>query len=167
MGEIAVLGLGPSLSLFHGDMVAIGVNDIWSRYAAEYVVCVDPPERFSDGRRAVIESCAPKIFFSQLTAWRNKSTYRYITLQIGYPDYVINLDGEAIPKSLCSPFVACCLAYKMGYNTIHIYGVDLADHPILTDASVRKIIQHFKVLFAALSEKGVTVVIHGVGVLQK
>lgn len=167
MGKIAVLGLGESLSLYGGDMAAIGVNDIWSKYKSDYVVCLDTKSRFDQKRLDIIESCEPIKFYSQLRCWENKKTYEEIYLQIAYPKYVCQLDTDKLPKSLCSPFVAAAIAYKyFKADEIHLFGVDMVDHPLLKGENLDKIILHFSNLNAALKQKGVKLIVHGNGVLQ-
>jgi len=165
MGKIAVLGLGPSLKLFKGGL-SIGVNDIWSSYPADYVVCLDEKNRFTPERLKVIEECRPVKFFSQLNCWSSHPAYEKIELQHDYPNYECYLDLETIPKSLCSPFVAAAIAYKMWADEINIYGVDLLNHPLLKESQVKKIKQHFENLQTALIQKGKRLIIHGDGVLK-
>jgi hypothetical protein len=166
--EIAVLGLGPSLALYKGDEhFAIGVNDIWRKVEADYVVCLDERTAFEPERLAVIDDCTPTHFYSQLPCWAARPDYRAITLQPQFPDYVCQLDIPALPMSHCSPFVAAALAYKLhGADIIHVYGVDLLNHPLLSERSLRRIERHFRTLKRALNERGCSLIIHGSGLLR-
>ena len=68
MGKVAILGLGDSLNLFDAKEYdfSIGVNDIWSRHPAEYVVCVDHRDRFTEERLKSIDGCKPLKFYSHI-----------------------------------------------------------------------------------------------------
>ena len=79
----------------------------------------------------------------------------------------LSLDIPEINKSLCSPFVACGVAYKF-YNPseIHVYGVDLIQHPNLDLKMRMRIKTHFINLKAALIQKGCKLIIHGDGILK-
>jgi hypothetical protein len=110
--KINVLGLGPSLELFKPDGISIGVNDIWSRVQTDYVVCLDKKERFTPERLSIIENCKPVKFYSQVDDWLYRSDFELIELQPYFPNYECQLNTKQLPKSLCSPFVACVIAYK-------------------------------------------------------
>jgi hypothetical protein len=168
MKKIAVLGLGKSLALYTGaEDFAIGVNDIWRAVQADYVVCVDRPDRFTPERLAVIKDCTPLRFYSQLPDWAGRPDYQRIELQPDYPNYTCQLHIPAIPKSLCSPFVAAAIAYKLHAATeIHLYGVDLIDHPLLDARSCGRIRLHFTQLKIALAMAGSKLITHGDGLLR-
>lgn len=168
MNKIAVLGLGKSLALYDGQYSStIGVNDIWRHVQTDYLVCLDKPERFSADRLAVIEASRPQRFYSQIQEWATRPDYWQIALQTDYPNYVCQLDLPTIPKSLCSPFVACAIAFKLhAAKEIHLFGVDFIDHPHLHDESVVKLTKHFTNLRAALLAKGCKLQVHGDGALR-
>jgi len=166
--KIAVLGLGESLGTFEGGFDAtIGVNDIWQRVQTDYVVCLDKRERFTPERLAVIDACTPRRFYTQVDEWQQRPDYVPITLQYDYPNYVCQLAPQPFPKSLCSPFVACAIAYKLhDAKEIHLFGVDLTNHPHLKDGSLEKIKRHFTNLQAALLPLGARIIVHGNGILK-
>ncbi len=155
MGQVAVLGLGPSLKLYNGGYdLTIGVNDIYSKVPTDHIVCVDRPDRFTVERLKVINESTPPDYFP-------------IELQEQYPNYVCLLNIKAIPKSLCSPFVAAAIAYKLHEATeIHLYGVDLTNHPNLDKRSCERIFTHFKNLSYSLRIAGSKLVVHGDGILK-
>jgi len=167
MGKINVLGLGESLSFYiPDDSPTIGVNDIWSKVQTDYIVCLDKRDKFSDERLKTIDESKPLKFFSQLEDWNNRPDYEIITLQPDYPKYKCQINLSSLPKSLCSPFVACALAYKMGAKEIHVYGVDLINHPHLKAECCERIKLHFRNLKIALIQNGCRLVIHGDGILK-
>lgn len=168
--KVAVLGLGPSISLFspEGYDLVIGVNDIWKFYPAEVVVCIDERARFDDERMKTIDECRPKAFYTQLNDYFERFDFHKIELLPNLPDYICQLNLPKYPKSMCSPFVACAVAYK-DYNAteIHLYGVDLIDHPHLTTQICSQIKIHFYNMLIALRQNGSNLIVHGSGILSK
>ena len=171
MGKIAVLGLGESLKLWDYTMndfeLSIGVNDIWSRVKTDVVVCIDPRHRFVGERLRVIETCRPRAFYSQLVTYDVLPNFHKIELAPNYPESSINLSGNKVEKSYCSPFVACQIAYKF-YNAteIHLFGVDMVNHPYLNSQLCDKIKRHFTVLARALRENNCKFIVYGDGILR-
>ncbi len=168
--KIAVLGLGSSISEYKADgfAVSIGVNDIWRYHHTEAVVVLNPPKDFIPAERyKVVSECRPQSFYSQLVMYDTRPDFVKIMLQGGYPDLICNLDSMILPKSYCSPFVACVIALKYYYaDQIDVYGVDLLDHPHLKSDLCNKIRIHFIHLKQALEAKNCKLIIHGQGILK-
>ena len=174
MGQISVLGLGPSLSLYTSGL-AIGVNDIWSKVKTDYLVCVDTKDRFTSERLKTINESNPLKFYSifplkdkpEVTDWSDRPDFQRIELQPDFPKYVCQINIPQLPKSLCSPFVACAIAYKYLQATeINVYGVDLLNHPHLDRDSCDRIKLHFHNLKIALIQNNCQLIIHGDGILK-
>lgn len=171
MGKIAILGLGPSLELFLTSKetydTTIGVNDIYRYFHTEVVVCLDPLKRFSEDRLQYIRDCEPKYFYSHLKSYQFKPSFVPITLSEKFPREVLNLDEEAIPKSYCSPFVAAVIGFKffMG-SEIHLYGVDLINHPKLSRVACNLIAKDFLILQNELKNRGSFIKVFGNGILK-
>lgn len=86
----------------------------------------------------------------------------------GYPDNFCHLDSPSLPKSVTSPFVACVIAWKYyGATEIHLFGVDMINHPHIQGELIRKSKIHFKNLQKALEPKGCALVVHGDGVFKE
>lgn len=168
MKKIAICGLGESITEFNGGFdVTIGVNDIWSKHKTDYVVCIDRPDRFTPERLDVINKCCPKRFYSHLDDWKHRPDFYRIVLQPYYPTHICQLDIPAIPKSFCSPFVAAAIAFKFhDAGEIHLFGVDLVNHPHLKNDTVKKIRDHFINLRDAMKPNGVRLIVHGNGALR-
>lgn len=178
--KIAVLGLGPSLSLYTPEYdLTIGVNDIWSRVKTDYVVCVDKREGFSNEpeRLKVIDECKPIKFYTQFPTlehpevkdYSDREDYEHIELLPYFPNSVAQcqLHLKQLPLSLCSPFIATVIAYKFHQATeIHLFGVDMTNHPHLNGKTCERIKLHFYNLKIALAQKGCKLIIHGAGILQ-
>ena len=168
MGKVAVLGLGPSKDLFSpADYeISIGVNDIWRFYKTDAIVCLDYPRVFQGERLKVIEASKPEAFFSQLVIWDTRPDFKKINIAPGYPELTCNISGVEYQKSYCSPFVACQVAFKVyGATEIHLYGVDMINHPHLDKALCVKIKLHFSHLKKALEAKDCKLIVHGSGIL--
>jgi hypothetical protein len=165
--KIAVLGLGESLKLYEPVYdYSIGMNDIWRYVKTDAVVCLDQPKGFTSERLKIINESTPKIFYSQVANWDNRPDFRKIDLLPNYPDKFCQLDFPALSKSFCSPFVAVEIAYKYHFaDEIHLFGVDLLNHPHLNSEICNKIKLHFKNLKVALALKNCNLIIHGDGIL--
>ena len=166
--KIAVLGLSPSLNLFTPDYdYSIGVNDIWRHVKTNAVVCLDHRKAFNYDRMSIIDTCTPEIFYTQIINYDTRPDFQLIKLTRGFPDTFCNLDIPEINKSLCSPFVACGIAYKYhNAKEIHVFGVDLLSHPSLDLKMRERIKVHFINLKFALLQKGCELIIHGDGILK-
>ncbi|MDX9789253.1 MAG: hypothetical protein WDA29_10425 [Flavobacteriaceae bacterium] len=168
MEKVAVLGIGPSLHLFDPQDfdLLIGVNDIWRFVETEVVVCLDHAVRFSLKRLRVIEKCQPKAFYSQIQSWHKKKGFEKIELYSQYPDTKVNILGEKYEKSYCSPFVACQIAFReYRAKEIHLFGVDMINHPHLTGSMLPRIVRHFKNLQSALRPHS-RIIVYGDGILR-
>lgn len=165
---IAVLGLGPSLNSYTPDFdLSIGVNDIWRTIKTDVVVCLDNPSVFNPDRLKIINECTPKAFYSQMVIWDTRKDFVKIDFLLGYPDNIVQFNTPALHKSLCSPFVACEIAFKYYFaDEIHLFGVDLINHPHLDHVLCAKIITHFRNLKTVLTQKGCHLVVHGEGILK-
>jgi hypothetical protein len=169
MDKVAVLGLGESIKLFDPleFEMTIGVNDIWSIFKTKAVVCVDTKARFTPERQKVIDECTPEAFYSQLNSYSDRPDFKKIDLLPYFPDYICQLDIPQIPKSLCSPFIACIIAYKFyDAREIHLFGVDMTNHPNIDAGMCKRIKVHFKNLKISLRKKGRNIIIHGDGILK-
>lgn len=172
MGEIkkiAVLGLGNSLSLFHKEdyEISIGVNDIWRFVKTDAVVCLDHAKVFKYDRLKVINECTPDAFFSQIVNWDIKKNFVKLNLHSQYPENICRLDTPQYEKSFCSPFVAAQIAYReYDANEIHIFGVDMVNHPHLDARLCIRIRKHFVNLKTALNQKNCKMIIYGNGILK-
>jgi len=171
LNKIAVLGLGQSISLFLKEppfdfSLTVGVNDIYRHVKTDIIVCVDRPSAFTPERLRFINDATPKYFYSQMVDWDRRPDFRKINIISGYPDRGLNLNQPGYWKSYCSPFIAVQVAYRMHEaNEIHLFGVDLTNHPHLDRDLCKKIKIHFTHLINALHERNCQVIVHGNGIL--
>lgn len=130
--RIHVLGLGKSLEEYKPNAeISIGVNDIFSRIETDFIVCIDPPNRFTDQRIETINNSTPVKFFTNRNEWEHVKGYHLITLN-PVRGSVKELRSDKICYSNNSPFVACVMAYKLGAKEIVLHGVDFVDHHALS-----------------------------------
>ena len=168
MGKIAVLGTGPSIGSYYPEDFpnAIGVNDIWLFHKTAGIVVLNPRKDFTSERLRVIDESKPKFFYSQIANWDFRPDFFQIAITTGYPDKICNISLPQFQKSYCSPFVACQIAYRYwGATEIHLFGVDLINHPHLNKFK-EDMKRHFKNLALALQEKGCELIVHGDGILK-
>ena len=168
MGIVAVLGLGHSINLYNPDdyEISIGVNDIWKFHKTTAIVCLDYPKVFTPDRLKVINESTPDKFYSQIVIWDTRKDFQKINIIPGYPDKICNINTPDYQKSYCSPFVACQIAFKIYKATeIHLYGVDMLNHPNLKKDICVIIKKHFNNLNVALLEKGCKLTVFGNGIL--
>jgi hypothetical protein len=165
MKTIFVLGLGETLKFFRDfDSPKIGVNDIWAKVKTEMVVCVDPPRRFTASRLAVIKTCTPKMFYSNIDDWKEfKDCFYWKTATHGIiKDQPFN--ENHIYHSVNSPFIACNLAYHLGAQQIVMYGVDFLSHSKLKGTLImEKILKDFSWLNENYKKRGVTLYVGHAG----
>lgn len=169
MGKVTVLGLGQSLELFNPESYdfTIGVNDIYRKVKTDVVVCLNRTRDFPAERLKWITDCNPKAFFSQIVSWDVKQGFVKIDFEPGYPDRYIDVTRKRLWKSYFSPFVAVQIAYKYYDATeIHIFGVDMTNHPLLNGELCRKIKTHFSLLRKDLERHNVKVIVYGEGILK-
>jgi len=171
MGKIAVCGLGQSVNLFMAEEplaydLTIGVNDIYRYINTDINVCVDKPTAFTPERLRVINQSTPKIFYSQMVMWDKRPDFKKINILPGYPDRICDLKQNGFWKSFCSPFIAVQVAWRLhGATEVHLFGVDLINHPHLDYKLCQKIKVHFVNLRHALKDMGCRMIVHGNGIL--
>jgi hypothetical protein len=152
---VFVLGLGETLKFFKDwGKPCIGVNDIWAKVRTEIIVCVDAPFKFDERRRKVIANSDPEIFFSQTTDWKAQFPETFKKIKLENPKGVFK-EG-VIYQSCNSPFVACSIAFNLGFKNIVLYGVDFNTHKKLKGHYILKSIhEDFTWLNNKLKERGV------------
>lgn len=166
--RVAVLGLGESLKLFtpEGFDTVIGVNDIWKHVHTEVIVCLDPRKNFTPERLKTIDESRPVTFYSQIVTWDVRPDFHKLNILAGYPDSGCPIRKDGYWKSYCSPFVAVQIAFVVYHATeIHLFGVDLVNHPHLDQRICQQIRKHFRSLKVSLTENGCNLVVHGKGIL--
>ncbi len=160
--DIIVCGCGPSLlELEHPQRhITIGVNDVGRLFDPTYLVVVNPRQQFSSGRFHHIEQSRAQALFTQLDLGPVRPpVVRFALGSYGGTDIGA---GNTLHYTQNSPYVAVCLAARMGARCIGLIGVDLCDdhffartgpHPL--SARRKEIDAQYGLLAAALRQRGV------------
>lgn len=165
---VDVLGLGESLVEYRpSGNITVGVNDIFRFHPVDYLVLVDPPERFMsepNRYRAILEA-APKQFLCN----RHWPVPNFKLITLASPRGSLQgLDSDKYCYSSNSPYVACIHAYKLGAKVIRLYGADFKTHTGLSNPSALKdVLKHFKALGDVLSARGVRLMVTKASVLSE
>jgi Capsular polysaccharide synthesis protein/Glycosyl transferase family 2 len=129
LGEtILVCGCGQSLSELEQPerFITIGVNDIGRRFHPDYLVVVNPPDQFSGDRFRYVESSEAKFIFTQLDL--NLCRENVIKFSLGTHGGADFSNPDVLHYTQNSPYVALCLAVRMGAKRIGLIGVDFTPH---------------------------------------
>lgn len=181
-----VLGLGESAKKFYDKNIhkiqkqtpfdiIIGVNDI-ERYVPgkyiHYIVALDKLKEknnelikgYNEEKTDVfkwVKKANPLLgFVSQLDCYSYKDNFIKIKLAT-YPEIMCNLselDSDLFPWSTNSPFVAACLAYKLGAKNIILWGVDFNNHienQKGREARLQMTLDHYYILYRELKRRNV------------
>lgn len=125
---VLVCGCGSSLPAIVAPerFTTIGVNDVGRIFDPDYLVVINPRSQFSGDRFRYVEESRAQAIFTQLDlgiAHRN-----VVRFQLGRRGGTEVNDGDSLPYTRNSPYVALCLALYMGARRIGLIGVDFTDH---------------------------------------
>lgn len=162
---VLVCGCGESLNELQDPtpFITIGVNDIGRLFDPTYLVVVNPRSQFKADRFRFVEQSRAQHLFTQLDLGRVDPPVVKFTLG-KYGGTEIG-DGDALPYTQNSPYVAVCLAAYMGARRIGLIGVDFTDHHFFARTGrhplagrLQEIDAQYGRLAAALRERGVELV---------
>tara|TARA_B100000963_G_scaffold349061_1_gene357547 strand:+ start:28477 stop:29085 length:609 start_codon:yes stop_codon:yes gene_type:complete len=162
--SVIVCGCGVSLNKIksnYKNFITIGVNDVPALFTPTYLVVTDHPIRFNQNRRNLITESSTKALFTCVKGWNNKKT---IIFELGNRR-LSNLDSDnKVDYCLNSPYVAVCIAYKMGFSKIGLIGVDFTphhfyikdgDHPLSQMNKLKQVNEGYRVLKLQLNKRNV------------
>src|SRR5271166_1394013 len=131
--SIVVCGCGSSLNALTqaGRFTTIGVNDVGRLFQPDYLVVVDPPERFKGDRFDYVRSSRARYLFTQL-ADLDVSHPDVVRFALGTKDGTDFSNPDVLHYSVVTPYVALCLAIHMGAANIGLIGVDFTDGHFFT-----------------------------------
>jgi hypothetical protein len=123
---ILVCGCGSSLALLEGPerFITIGVNDVGRRFTPDYLVVVNAPRQFDNGRYHYVLNSQAKAVFSHLDVQHPRA----VRFRLGRRGGTIRADPGSLHHTANSPYVAVNLARHMGAARIGLIGVDFTDH---------------------------------------
>lgn len=132
-----ILGLGPSIVNYKPDgNFSIGCNDSF-RYASSNLLIV--VSHLSQERTRIVETSRPEKLLSFMPQWSHHPNYEYIgqihRWRTDRPE-INRLDKGKIYTSNNTPFIACSVAFNLGYKEIVLWGVDFTDHPNIREGAL-------------------------------
>jgi predicted O-methyltransferase YrrM len=125
---IVVCGCGESLTLLQRPerFVTIGVNDVGRHFTPDYLVVVNPRSQFAGDRFRYVETSRAKALFTQLDL--GVPHPRVVRFRLGRYGGTDSADPNVLHYTRNSPYVAICLAIRMGARRIGLLGVDFTEH---------------------------------------
>jgi glycosyltransferase involved in cell wall biosynthesis len=126
--HVIICGCGVSLAGFQppDGIPIIGVNDVGRLFDPDYLVVVNDPRTFSEGRFTHVVRSQASAIFSHLDLPVDAS--RLVRFRLGsYAGLKTPLPGT-LHYTRNSPYVAVGLAILMGARRIGLIGVDFTDH---------------------------------------
>jgi len=162
---IVVCGCGESLLDLRNPnrFITIGVNDVGRFFQPDYLVVVNSPLQFSNGRFEFVASSRARAIFTQLDLGITHP--KVVKFKLGTFCGTDFSNPDVLHYTHNSPYVAVCLAHLMGAKRIGLIGVDFTDrhffgptgpHPLL--AQLPAIDEQYRKLADALSARGVELV---------
>ncbi|MEM7051201.1 MAG: glycosyltransferase [Acidobacteriota bacterium] len=142
--SIVVCGCGRSLLDLpeKPGVLTLGVNDVGRHFTPDYLVVLNPPRQFSEGRyRWVLESAAQAVF-SQLDVAHPKR----VAFHLGRRGGVAVEEPDRVPYTRNSPYVAACIAAHLGAARIGLIGVDFTDHHFFGDTGRHELAREVSVI---------------------
>src|SRR5258708_20900262 len=128
---IIVCGCGASLNEFDRPerFLTIGVNDVGRLFQPNYLLVVDPRNRFKEERFHYIEtSQAAYLFTDHELGIPHPDIVRFALRHMEYPDFSNPNHLHYLERPWYSPYVALSLAAHMGARFIGLLGFDFLDN---------------------------------------
>ena len=150
-----VCGCGASLSTVVAPerFASIGVNDVGRLFHPDYLVAINPRSQFSGDRFHFVETSQARAIFTQLDL--GLSHPNVVRFNLGRRGGTEVSDGQSLPYTRNSPYLALCLALHMGARRIGLIGVDFGDHHFFAQSgphSLAREINQINNEYAALAE---------------
>lgn len=140
--KILVLGCGPSANLVRdrGDLpYVVGVNDARKFCKLDALVTLDVLTSFEHERRqwilkAALEEAVPWYWYQRWDIMHKCPNAQQFELALGFHEEppIERIQRDLVPAGyICTPWVACWMAWKWGAKDIGLLGVDLTnDHQL-------------------------------------
>jgi hypothetical protein len=128
---VIVCGCGISLTSFNEPerFITIGVNDVGRLFQPDYLVVVDPRDRFSGDRFRFVDTSQAQYLFTQHQdlGVPHPHIVRFALIQTEEPDFTNSGALHYLSLPTPSPYFALCLAVHLGAKHIGLIGVDFED----------------------------------------
>jgi Glycosyl transferase family 2/Glycosyl transferases group 1 len=125
---IVVCGCGASLKhlISPERFITIGVNDVGRLFHPDYLVVLNPRHQFRQDRFHYVETSRSRAIFTQLELGIQHP--HIVRIRLGQRGGVDLTDPKVLHFTRNSPYLAMCLAMRMGAKRIGLIGVDFTDH---------------------------------------
>lgn len=163
--DILVCGCGPSLLELESPAshITIGVNDVGRLFDPTYLVVLNPRAQFKGDRFHHVEQSNARALFTQLDLGPVKPPV--VKFRLGRYAGTDTSGDETLDYTQNSPYVAVCLAARMGAARIGLVGVDFTDGHFFADTGrhalsgrLKDIDVQYGRLAAALAARGIALV---------
>lgn len=163
--DILVCGCGPSLLELESPAshITIGVNDVGRLFDPTYLVVLNPRAQFKGDRFRHVEQSNARALFTQLDL--GPVTPPVVKFRLGRYAGTDTSSDETLDYTQNSPYVAVCLAARMGAARIGLVGVDFTDGHFFADTGrhalsgrLKEIDAQYGRLAAALAARGIALV---------
>jgi SAM-dependent methyltransferase/GT2 family glycosyltransferase len=143
---IVVCGCGESLSDFAESerFITIGVNDVGRRFQPNYLVVVNPKHQFSAGRFHYVETSRAEYLFTQLDLGVNHPNV--VKFQLGESGGTDFSNLNVLHYTNNSPYIALCLAIRMGAKRVGLIGVDFTDRHFFAESGRHPLAPQFEAI---------------------
>lgn len=159
--DIIVCGCGPSLLELEDPArhITIGVNDVGRLFDPTYLVVLNPRAQFKGDRFRYVEASNARALFTQLELGPVRPPV--VKFRLGRYGGADASGDETLDYTQNSPYVAVCLAARMGAARIGLVGVDFSDGHFFADTGrhalsgrLKEIDAQYGRLAAALAARG-------------
>lgn len=161
-GPYLIAGCGPSIEAVKqcnlSSVTVIGCNDSAAHIDIDYHVVIDPISGFNKDRAQVIENTESMALFTHLRPNQITTKTDMVVDVCFCSDRGFYPDHDLVSKSNNSPFVAACIAIKLGATSLCFAGVDIVDHPNFQGVSKQNMTKtHYADLIKWCVENGIKV----------
>lgn len=143
---IIVCGCGESLNDFAEPerFITIGVNDVGRRFQPNYLVVVNPRNQFSSDRFLYVETSNAEYIFTQLDLdLKHRNVVKFELGTFGGTDFS---NSNVLHYTNNSPYIAVCLAIRMGAKRIGLIGVDFTDNHFFEQTGRHPLVPQFETI---------------------
>ena len=158
-----IIACGETAKHWDGSGHSIGVNDSfkWGHHIEHLVVC-NRPAMFSHDRAEIIKNSKPDHFYSHKSDWAQYfPKWNKLNLIPWYGSFKLG----NIYNSDTSPFIAMCLAARLGAKEIILWGCDFQNHSKFKadDPGTKREIEQYLGLIKELDEIGIKIYLDAYG----
>lgn len=121
-----IIGCGHTAQYWDRKGFSIGVNDCFKFHPTNYLIVVN---KLKPERAQIVWNSRPEKLFSHLPLWGRHPSYEWIGPLMQWRARKMPARRNVIYNSNNSPFIACSMAFNLGFKNIVLWGVDFIGHP--------------------------------------